>query len=177
MTCWLFSSEGLVHEADRAALVHGLHEITGQIAEILGTDLVPQVYIKERVPKNKMEFFNGIVHDSTKGGEGSLVPLRFFHFFLLKNHIFFNLYSRLLADFLSHVINGSNWSNLRRIWVFLAWEGWIHPWAKRFFHLIWDRARFGFFRCASISWFEVVSQWFIHLFQIFSKSSNSSNSS
>jgi len=37
-----FISEGLVDEADRAALVHLLHEITGQIAEILGTGLVPQ---------------------------------------------------------------------------------------------------------------------------------------
>ena len=29
-----------------------------------------------------------------------------------------------------------------------------------------------FIRCASISWFQIVSQWLIHLFQIFSKSSN-----
>ena len=37
------------------------------------------------IPKNEMEIFNGIFREG--GGRGSRVPLRFFHLFLLKNHL------------------------------------------------------------------------------------------
>ena len=39
---------------------------------------------KGRVQKNKMEIFNGICHDR---GKGVSVPVTFFHFFLLQNHL------------------------------------------------------------------------------------------
>ena len=85
-------------------------------------------------------------------------------------------------------------ANLRPFWysftglnsavVYQNWRVQVHPWAIRFFHLIryWydicffslDRydtismryfgLRNDLFRCASISWFQVVSKWFCDVF-------------